>query len=427
MQSTPLKGIRVAAMTNNGATPLCARILSDWGAEVIWVEPYDGAVERANSGGLDDLEMEMANDRITNLLELHNANKKSFCIDRRNPEAIKILHKLLSTCDVFLTNNRNEALKKMTLDWETLHAKYPKLIFAHMTGYGEKGPLKNTPGYDIVSFHARAGIAMLFKDREQDAIPYLPMGIGDNVSGAMLAGGIAAALVEQQKTGKGDFVTISLYSAGVFAAALYVYAAQFNKINKFPLTRNDNMPGATAYMCKDGQIIQAAWHSIADAHERVCRVLGCEEVLEDPRFKEFAERNKHNRELIEIWDKCFLKKTADEWCEILEKEDLAFSKLYTVDQILEEQQAIENYDIYKIKTRAEGKEIWLANMPVHIGEDYKPRHHSAPLLGEHTAEIMRDLGYDEEYIQDCFARKVARDVYPSDPSKYPRQEMPEYE
>lgn len=413
-------------MTNNGAAPLCARHLADWGADVIWVEPIDGAIERVADGGLCKLTTEMANDHITQLLEFQNANKRSFCLDRRNPEAIDILYKLLDTCDVFLTNNRNEALAKMGLDWKTLHKKFPKLIFAHLTGYGENGPDKNAPGFDIVSFLGRAGIGMAFASRDSDAVPYTPMGLGDNIAGSMLAGGIAAALVEQQKTGKGDFVSISLYAAGVYAVGLFVIAAQYGTY-EWPMSRKKSMPGGVTYRCSDGKFIQAAWHATEAAQDRACKALGCEELIGDPRFSNSVSRMQNAATLIEIWDKCFLKHTADEWCKIFEEYDLAHSKLRTIDEILTDPQAIENFDIYKIKNRADGSDTWIPNMPIHIGEDYKPRHRSVPLQGEHTVEIMRSLGYDEAYIQDCIARKVVRDVYPEDPSKYPPQDMPEYE
>lgn len=408
MKSLPLKGKRVVNMSINAAVPTAARCLADWGAEVIWLEPYKGGSTRYATGGV--AVPTSYENGMTTMLELLHANEKSMAVDFRNPEGLEMVKKLIGSADVFLSSYRNNALKDMGLDYDTLHEKYPGLVYAHLTGYGEKGPLKDAPGYDITCFWAMTGLGMSFSNDGE--APFIPMGIADYIVGSMLAGGICAALVEQEKTGKGDFVSTSLYGAGVYTASQYLQAAQYNAI-KWPQSRKNTMPSMNLYKCADGGYIQTAWNNNRMV-ESALKCLGLEEYVGNPLFASMESMAKNQKEIIEILDPCFLKHTSDEWAKIFEEADVASMKLGTFEDVLESEQAKANYYIYKMYDRTSGDEIWQASTPVQIGSDYKPIHESTPLLGEDTADLLRDLGYDEAYIQEAFEKKVCRDVFPAD-------------
>ena len=199
-----LDGVKIVDLSTYIAAPSCGRILASYGADVIKVESPKG----------DDLRKAQVSygypaetDEYSWGMDVQNANKKGLCLNLRTPEGIEAMYKLLETADVFLTNNRVQALVKMGLDWDTLHAKFPRLIHASILGYGENGPLKDKPGFDYTAYFSRGGIANSLM--EKGTAPAVPVsGFGDDYAGIALSSGICAALYRQAKTGQGERVTV---------------------------------------------------------------------------------------------------------------------------------------------------------------------------------------------------------------------------
>ena len=212
----PLEGITVVELSTYIAAPSCGRILATQGARVIKVESPSGDVERKFGPTL----FCPANDEENPIYDTLNGGKDHLMLDLKKPEDMERFHKLLAKADVFVTNNRLQALKKMRLDYDSLKERYPKLVYAILLGYGEKGPKVNLPGFDAIAMFATGGLIQdMMVDAPGSYPVYLPMGFGDLVCGTALAGAIGTALYGRTQSGKGDYVSISLYGAAKIGRA----------------------------------------------------------------------------------------------------------------------------------------------------------------------------------------------------------------
>ena len=180
------------------------------GATVIKTEPLHGDAQRTQGPGFGCEK----NDYEDPTFDLNNTNKDLVAINLKDEDGMKFMKKLLADADVFVVNLRDKALKKLGLDWETIHAEFPHLIWAQMRGYGEFGPEKDSPGYDAVCWAARGGVANVFREKDQSPA-IAPQAFGDNNAACMLAGGICAALFNRTRTGVGDKVVTNLYAAAI--------------------------------------------------------------------------------------------------------------------------------------------------------------------------------------------------------------------
>ena len=209
----PLTGVKVVEMATFIAVPAAGRLLSDMGAQVIKIESSKGDNLRftAPSEGRP-----LDQDENTSF-DLENSGKKVITLDVRGPKGKEILYKLLDEADIFLTNWRPGALARQDLDYEHIKAKYPSLVYGNVTGYGEKGPKVNLPGFDAIAMFATGGLIQdMMVDAPGSYPVYLPMGFGDLVCGTALAGAIGTALYGRTQSGKGDYVSISLYGAAMW-------------------------------------------------------------------------------------------------------------------------------------------------------------------------------------------------------------------
>ena len=195
-----MEGIRVVEFANFIAAPSCGKNLADWGAEVIKVEPVSGDIR--SELWVRSIHSPAETDEAP-LFELENGMKKGVAINTKDPEGKQLLIDLIGTADVFLTNVRERSLEKDGLDWKTLSALYPKLIMAQVLGYGEKGPIKDRPAFDYTAYFARGGIAWSMQEKGTSPSNTVAA-LGDHYAGVQLAGGIAAALYNRMRTGKGE-------------------------------------------------------------------------------------------------------------------------------------------------------------------------------------------------------------------------------
>jgi crotonobetainyl-CoA:carnitine CoA-transferase CaiB-like acyl-CoA transferase len=405
-QTKPLSGYRVVELSTFVAAPSCARLLADWGADVIKVEAGIGDPFRYFGGTM----MMPNKENEAPAFELYNANKRGAVMDLKSAEGQEAFHKLLVTADVFVTNNRPEALKKLGLDYDNLKEKYPKLIHAVVTGFGEKGPDVDMPGFDVVAFWARSGfLADLVKPDEYPV--YTPAGFGDLTVGSTLFGGICAALLNREKTGKGDKISVSLFGSAIWYSGLMIMSTQPRYGNVFPKARYNGNPLAIPYRAKDGEWIMLSVIEFERYWGVLCKAIGREELIADPRFDTRDRMMENKPDLIKILEEVFQAKTSAEWMTILQKADIVHDKLRHLKDVVKDEQAWANDYLYNF-TFPNGEQAVMPSTPIQSVEMGDLPRERGPFLGEHTKEIMEELGYSAEQIERMKASKTIK-IHPS--------------
>lgn len=388
----PLEGVRVIEMATYIAAPVAAKMLADWGAEVIKIEPHNGDVYRVIGR---TLRMPVTEDQNP-CFDLENSNKKGMSINIKTEEGQKILRKLIGTSDVLITNYRPEVLKKLNLTYEQLSEEFPSLVYGVLTGYGEKGPDKDRPGYDLTSFMARSGMMLDVVDKNGSPMSIVAA-IGDHVTGTSLATGICAALYKKSVTGKGDKVV-----SGLYQNALYMFGTMIAGTHhglQYPIDRYTSpSPIVNTYKCKDGEWILLAATNFDGDWVNVCNnVLDRPDLAENPKYNNIKGMIANTTEMVKIIEEIFATKDRDEWQERLIKADLAHEKVLHWKDVLQDEQAWANGYLREV-TYANGGKSVLVNAPVTIDSVGVPEFKMAPKIGEHTTGILLELGYTEEEV-----------------------------
>lgn len=399
----PFEGLKVVEMGTFVAAPSCARFFADFGAEVVKVESKAGDLIRFN--GVSEGRLGSPYENTT--FDLENAHKKDLVVNLKAPEGREVLFKLLSETDIFITSWRPQALAKLGLGYENLKDQFPRLIYASFTGYGETGPDCDLPGYDFTAFWARGGL-MGSLMQKGEAPMNLAAGIGDHTSGYILAAGILTALYNREKTGKGDYVTTSLFQVSAYLQGMTMQCAQYKDLGQsYPISRKTaENPFNNAYKTKDGRWIQLSMPPFDIFYPRFMPLIGREDLVGNPRYTmDNITENHLHEEFINIIDEAFEKKTTAEWLEILKKADIPHSLCQTWEEVLEDEQAwaigvFEEFD-YPIS----GKRTML-RLPIHLKNNPKPPMERAPYLGEHSEEILKGMGYTDEQMKEMHEKGI---------------------
>lgn len=396
-----LSGVRILELTTYVAAPAAGRILADWGAEVIKVESTPkGDVTRF----VVPLPGMLATPTEPVTYEQHNANKKSIVVDLKTAEGQEIMHRLLSTANVLMTNTRTKALKKLGMDYETLAEKYPSLIHAQMTGFGETGPMANDPGFDNVCFWALGG--PMLAAMEKDTAPVIPpSAFGDNGTACTMAAAICAALYKQKCTGEGSKIVTSLYGQAIWNMSEPILSVQCSDLDHYPKSRLETTPLNNTYRCGDGQWIMVCCHEYERYFPHFMKIIGREELLQDETINTFEKGNQNCRRVIEIISEGFAKFTRDELDRLLTEEDIPHAVVANVPELLESQQAWDNQYLQEY-TLPSGRKMVETVSPAKFGGVGKPTRQRAPFLGEQTGELMREIGYSEEQIRDYLEKGI---------------------
>ncbi len=390
-QRKPLEGIRVIELANYVAAPIVCRICADLGAEVIKLEGRGGDAWRATSLG------HTKTDHGENpLFDIFNVGKKSISLNLKNDEGKEIFHKLLENADVLVTNTRNQSLVKLGLDYESLKDKYPRLIYATLTGYGYEGPDCNAPGFDNIAFWSRSGFA---GDMTFDAPGSYPVNsryaMGDTIAGTTLFGGVMTALYQREKTGKGDFVTMSLYNAGIWAFGGSIVMAEKPYCHEFPEKRNFGVPTNLPFRCADGEWIRCTFFEFDRYGAKFFGALGMSDVLEQLGLVTMADSIAVAEQLVPQFEKVFATKTSDEWLQIFRELDIVCGRLNHFADVLEDEQAWANTYIQKYKCQ-NGEERILPTCPVRLGSHGAFALGKPVMYGENNDDILAKLGYTSE-------------------------------
>lgn len=399
----PLEGVKVIELATFIAAATTGRFLADLGADVIKIESAKGDPLRYTAP-TEGRPLDMYENTTW---ELENGNKRCISLNMKDPEGKEAFFKLLEGADVLITNWRVQALQRAGLDYESLKEKFPKLVYAICTGYGEFGPDKDLPGFDFTAFFARGGYLETLRQRGSVPMNVIP-GLGDHNVGMNLAAGVLAALYQAKVTGKGEKVETSLFETAVHNMGMMVQAAQYTEVGeKYPINiRNANNPLNAAWRTKDDRFIQTCMPDFNVYFKRFITALGREDLAEDERYYpvQNLQKNGLGPEMYDICMEQFAKKDAKEWEKILTEYDIAHSLAQSWEELLEDPQAWENDCFYKMDYN--GTERVLVRLPVRFREMGAPEYNKGPLIGEHSVEVLKEIGYSDEKIKEFLDKKT---------------------
>ena len=403
----PLDGVKVIDLTYFVAGPGAARILADWGADVIKVEPSFGDPGRGTGATMSCPTVKDCNPFYT----AYNANKRGLSLNLKSDEGKAVLYKLLESADVFVSSYRTGALRRLGLDYDSLSKKFPHLIWAQINGFGDFGPAKDNAGFDTVAFWARSGA--MIDITEKDTSPVNPLiGFGDATTSCSLSGGICAALYQKAKTGKGCKVMVSLFAQAIWSESAGMVSTQYG--DEYPKTRlNPGSPVMDTFKSADDKWFYMSILEPDRYNDALMKELGRNDLVGDPRYCTAAAAKAHSSELVEILSAEFAKHTMDEIAAMFARADIAYDRVQHIKEVLDDPQALENMYIIPVENR-DGTVTKQPMTPIRIAttepariEDIAPTmERQAPLVGEHSAEILKEHGYTDEDIQKLVDSKV---------------------
>jgi formyl-CoA transferase/CoA:oxalate CoA-transferase len=385
-----LESIRVVELTEALAGPYCAMLLGDFGADVIKIERRLTG-DQSRTWGPPFVGSESA------YFLAANRNKRSLSLDYDQPLGAAILHRLLATADVFLINQRNAAsLVRRGFDAETICARYPRLIYCSISGYGKTGPRSGLPGYDIIA-QAQAGIMSFTGEPDGEPVRY-PIAIADMACGLYATIGILAALFSREKTGKGQALDMALFDSQL--TLLINSGSNYLNAGELPERWGNAHPSIVPYQVfrgSDGRHFVAAVGTNA-LWQRFVRVLGVGETLgTDVRFRTNALRTEHRQALVPLLYERFAQAPAEEWLRRLTAEDIPAAAINTVGDAVNDPQAQARGLVVEIRHPTLDVVRSIAN-PVRMSSTPVLYRLPPPLLGEHNEEILASLDYTPDEI-----------------------------
>lgn len=383
-------GLKVVDLASFIAGPGAAVILSDFGAEVIKVEPPKGDMWRmANKVPPQPL----SKDAYT--WHLNNRNKRGLTLDLKSPDAGKILERLVKWADVLIVNTPHPARKKLHLEYDDIAQWNSRLIYADLTGYGEKGPDAELPGFDVTAYWSRSGLLSLTRDA--GAPPTLPFaGTGDSPTAVGLFAAIVTGLYRRERTGKGSYVTTSLLAEGVWSASVAIQAALCEA--KFsPQHDRKNPANAAQNLYKSSDDIWFMLVVTPDKLPAVAEGIGRTDLLRDPRFADPAKLAANMGQLTAIVDEIFSAQPMAHWREVFDRAHITYGVVEDPSDVIKDPQLSENGMVVPL-AGAGGNLKSTISSPILVHGVTKVSAKRAPELGEHNEEILKELGFDANEI-----------------------------
>jgi len=383
-------GLKVVDLASFIAGPSAAVILSDFGADVIKVEPPTGDLWRM---GHKIPPQPQATDAYP--WHLANRNKRGITLDLKSPGAQQVLERLVKWADVLVVNTPHPARRRLKLEYDDVLQWNPRLIYADVTGFGEQGPDADLPGFDITAYWARSGL--LSMTRDAGAPPTWPVaGSGDNATAVGLYAAIVTALYRRERTGKGSRVTTSLLAEGVWSASVSIQAALCEAKFFGPHDRKNPANAAmNVYRASDD-----TWFVLVVTHDKfaaVANAIGRVDLLTDPRFADPARLMQNMPQLTAILDEVFGSKPMTHWYDIFQRVHVTFGAVRGPEEVVQDPQLRAN-DIVVPLDGAGGKLTSTISSPLQVHGVTKVPARRAPALGEHTEDVLKQLGFSATEI-----------------------------
>ena len=395
MDGEAFDGVHVVELAQWVFVPVAGALLADWGADVIRVERPEGDPYRnlATQGiGTDSSGVNLS-------VALANRGKRSIALDLHTEEGRALLDQLLESADVFLTNFRPAALRKLGLDAEELTRRFPTLVYARGHGFGVRGPGADKPGYDSSAFWAQGGLAHILTPPERE-YPISQRGAMGDRNGAMaLAFGIAAALLRRQRTGTGTVVDVSLLATAMWTLSSDVLSALAGNTPRATSGRGGAVnPLVGTYRTGDGRHIQLVFLEPDRYWASFCHLIDRRDLVDDPRYIDLAARRENLQSCVAELESEFAKRTLREWEDLLSALDAPWAPVRTVEELLDDPQVVANDYIGTVDTE-DGHSYSLPTGPVQLAQR-PPALRRAPEHGEHTEEVLLELGCSWDRISE---------------------------
>jgi crotonobetainyl-CoA:carnitine CoA-transferase CaiB-like acyl-CoA transferase len=383
-----LDGVKILEVAEYLALPSAMSLLSDWGAEVIKVEKLEGdslrSLESVDGVSIKDVNV---------WWEQTNRGKRSIAVDLWQEEGRKIIYELAEKSDVFVTNFTLPVIERFEIDYPTISRINPRIVYAHLTGFGSQGPDRNRPGFDYVAFWARSGI-MSRLGPPGTRPPSQRGALGDNLTSGFIAGAVSAALYSREKTGQGQAIDLSLFNYGVWGLSVDLIMP-LNEGVELPRTdpKTVTNPLWNTYQTKDGQWIQFVCLQSDRYWPQFCRGLGLEYLVDDPRFATHALRAQNNVELISIIESAIAAKTyAEVEAGIESAGEVVYQRVQNPLEVVNDPQALANEFFTEIE-HPSGRRIKLIASPAKFSRTPAVIKATAPEIGQHTEEVLLEMGY----------------------------------
>jgi len=393
-----LDGLLVIEFGHVMAGPICGRMLADMGADVIKVEHIDGG-DATRQFIPPDLDGESA------AFLMLNRNKRGISLDLKSVEGLAIAQKLLKSADVLIENHRTGTMERLGLGYEILSEQNPGLIYCEISGFGRTGPMANLGGFDLIT---QGYSGLMSVTGEGDGRPPVKCGppLTDITAGILGAMGVLGAYIEKLKTGEGQRVDTSLFEAGVTQS--YWQAAMAMATGESPLPLGSAHPMSAPYQAfatLDG------WITVGGSNQtnwiRLINALGASELSEDPRFLENSDRIKNVQELDAILSESFKEHTTEDWLTILEDAGVPAGPVASMTEMLDLPQTLAREMVVEVEHSRLGS-VKTLGFPVKFSKNPAVISRGAPVLGEHTREILDELGYSEEEILELQGKGIIR-------------------
>lgn len=390
----PLEGIRVVEYGLFHAGPGATAILGDLGAEVIKIETRKGDGARFWTQIAD---LDIADPTGESIIfQVSSRNKRGICLDIHSPEGRSVFNRLVRQADVFMTNLRKSTKEKLAIDYASIATINPRIIHASVSGYGTEGPLSDIGAFDPLG---QACSGLMFVTGSDTPRP-LNVGLLDQATAIALSHAIITALFVRERQGIAQDVHVSLYSTALWLQHInMMLSSGLSKTPTAPMDRDQHSPLRNVFRCKDGKWIMGTHHPEEKYWTTFCRAVGKPELLEDPEFTDSQQRPKNVQKLTAIFDAVFATKTQMEWMAVFQTHKMMFAPIQRIEDVEKDPQALQNNYLIPLDYPDIGQ-INILGYPIHFGACQTGFQRRAPRVGEHTQEVLEELGYSSEEIEN---------------------------